>query len=253
MNKLCVVPLLVLAMSCAARAQEDRQPPSTAESIATELTTSAPSDLAGSQSTVVGLSAGLSMSAHASLPTFRKPTADFTFAQPAAKNTASLPASPEPRFVFGGRDDFRWQLGLGISLLKFRSSFFFATGVGTNTSVTYFTNEWFGVEGRITTSFAPTIFLNEHVKYVGYGVGPKIAWRTQKFEPFVHLIVGGAHLVPKIAGESENGFEFQAGGGAGYRFNPRLSVRIVGDWVRTHMYGEWQENAQGALEAVLHF
>jgi hypothetical protein len=120
-------------------------------------------------------------------------------------------------------------------------------------SVTYFTNEWFGFEGRVTTAFAPTIYVNEHVKYVAYGGGPKIAWREQKFEPFVHVIVGGAHILPHTSAGGANGFELQVGGGAGYRFNPRLSARVVIDWVPSRLFGEWQNHVQGALEAVLHF
>lgn len=253
MNKLCVVPLLVLAMSCAARAQEESQSSSITEIAAAAPTGKSDADVDASQPTAMRLSAF--STSETAAPVFRHAPGDFgsgkaaEFATPAEPS----PATPEPRFVFGGRDDFRWQLGLGISLVRFRSSFFYATGVGTNTSLTYFTNEWLGLEGRITTSFAPTIFLNEHVRYLAYGAGPKIAWRRKKFEPFLHAIVGGAHLVPKIAGEGQNGFEFQAGGGAGYRFNPRLSVRVIVDWMKTRMYGQWQDNAQGALEAVLHF
>ena len=158
-----------------------------------------------------------------------------------------IPAPPNPRFVYGSRDDFRWQLGLGISLVRFRSSLYYATGVGTDTSVTYFTNEWLGFEGRITTSFAGTIYQSERVKYLGYGGGPKLAWRAQKFEPFIHGLAGGAHILPQTPLGSQNAAAFQVGGGAGYRFNPRLSTRITVDYVRTHFFGMWQNNAQATL------
>jgi opacity protein-like surface antigen len=172
-----------------------------------------------------------------------------SFAAPAEP----LPAAPEPKFVYGSRDDFRWQLALGISLVRFRSSFYYATGVGTNTSLTYFTNEWFGVEGNLNTAFAPTIFQNEHVKYVSYGGGPKIAWRARKWEPWAHTIVGGVHVLPQTAGHSQNGFGLQVGGGADYRIYPHLSARVELDWVKTHLFGEWQNSAQANLDVVLHF
>jgi len=164
----------------------------------------------------------------------------------------ALPAVPDPKFVYGSRDDFRWQLALGVTVLRFRSSKYYATGIGTNTSLTYFTNEWFGVEGDLSTSFAPTIYQNEHVKYFSYGGGPKIAWRARKWEPWMHAIVGGAHIQPQATG-SRNGFEFMAGGRADYRNFPHLLARVEVDWVRTHLFGEWQNNAQANADIVLHF
>ena len=172
-----------------------------------------------------------------------------SFAAPAEP----LPAAPEPRFVYGSRDDFRWQIALGISLVRFRSSRYYATGVGTNTSITYFTNEWLGVEGSLNTAFAPTIYQNEHVKYVSYGGGPKIAWRARKWEPWAHTIIGGVHVLPQTAGHSQNGFGLQVGGGADYRIYPHLSARVELDWVRTHLFGEWQNSAQANADIVLHF
>jgi opacity protein-like surface antigen len=170
----------------------------------------------------------------------------------AAEPAEATPASPEPRLVFGSRDDFRWQLALGISLIRFRSSHFYATGVGTNTSVTYFTNEWFAFEGNANTSFAPTINHN-HVKFVSYGGGPKIAWRSRQWEPWAHIIAGGMHILPQIAGHSQNGVAFQVGGGVDYRIYPHLSARVEVDWVKTHVFGEWGNSAQANADIVLHF
>lgn len=189
----------------------------------------------------------------------------WTFADPRAASEAWFakssimvppepsPAGPTPKYVYGSRDDFRWQLALGISLIRFRSSLYYATGVGTNTSMTYFTNDWLGVEGNLNTSFAPTINQNQHVKYVSYGGGPKIAWRARKLEPWAHALVGGVHILPQTAGFSQNGFGLQVGGGADYRIYPHLSARLELDWVKTHLFGEWQNNAQANLDIVLHF
>ena len=265
MNKLVVVPLLALMLSCATRAQQQSATFSSLDSSvvgATEANQSAldsqqlslgfpvvdprPLLTAANSQARLNIAASVWMGATSSSVGLDRPT-------PAAVVPDPSPAPPEPRFVFGGRDDFRWQMGLGFSVVRFRSQFYYATGIGTSTSISYYTNDWFGIEGRISTSFAPTIYLNEHVKFVGYGFGPKLAWRQRKFEPFVHAMFGGVHILPQTAAGSANGFEFQAGGGAGYRFNPRLSTRLVADWVRTRLWGQWQDNAQLALEAVLHF
>jgi hypothetical protein len=170
------------------------------------------------------------------------------------RDTAEPPAaSPKPRFVFGGRDDYRWQLGFGIDYLRFRSSIFNASAVGFRTSVSYFTNSWFGIEGSISAAYAPEIFQKEHIKLVLYGGGPKIAWRQRQWEPWLHAIVGGAHEQPRVAGSGRDAFGLQLGGGADYRFNPRFSGRLQGDYVRTSFFSQSQNNFQLSAGLVLHF
>jgi opacity protein-like surface antigen len=161
--------------------------------------------------------------------------------------------SPKPRFVFGGRDDYRWQLALGVSWIRFRSSIFDASGVGTHTAVSYYTNDWFAVEGVVSTGFAPQIFDREHVKFVFYGGGPKIAWRQRRWEPWLHAIVGGMHEMPQTAAGGKNSFAIQAGGGADYRINPRFSGRLEGDYLRSQFFSQSQNNFQLAASLVVHF
>ena len=169
------------------------------------------------------------------------------------ENAEPASPSPQPKFLYGGRDDYRWELGLGASWLRFQSSVYNASAVGINTSVVYFTNDWFGIEGNITAVFAPTIFANEHVKIATYGAGPKIAWRQKQWEPWLHGIFGGAHEQPQIAGQSRNTYAIKAGGGADYRWNPRVSFRLEGDYVRTGFFKQSQNNFQLAGGIVFHF
>ena len=142
MKKLLRVALLVLAAPSVARAQDDRTVFSQAEvSVATGFANNSP--------------ASFKLSDAISWPSAERRFADSTWlAEPRslAAPAEAVPAAPEPKFVFGSRDDFRWQLALGVSVLRFRSSIYYATGVGTNTAVTYFTNEWFGAEGSIITA-----------------------------------------------------------------------------------------------------
>jgi opacity protein-like surface antigen len=184
-----------------------------------------------------------------------------TLAAPAVATALALPLenaepaspSPQPKFLYGGRDDYRWELGLAATWLRFRSSVFNASAVGINTSVVYFTNDWFGVEGNVTAAFAPTILVNEHIKIATYGAGPKIAWRQKKWEPWLHGIFGGAHEQPQIAGQSRNSYALKAGGGADYRWNPRVSFRLEGDYVRTGFFKQGQNNFQLSGGIVFHF
>ena len=142
---------------------------------------------------------------------------------------------------------------IGATWLRFQSSVFNASAVGVNTSVVYFTNDWFGIEGGITAAFAPTIFANEHVKIATYGGGPKIAWRQKQWEPWLHGIFGGARVQPQVAGQSRNSYSIKAGGGADYRWNPRISFRLEGDYVRTGFFKQSQNNFQLAGGIVFHF
>jgi hypothetical protein len=198
------------------------------------------------------LSQPAAAAAFSSAPSFAPPAAPASALGSPAPDASPSP-SPDPKFVYGGRDDFRWQLAIGADWIRFRSSIFNASAVGFNTSVTYFTNEWFGIEGAVSTGFAPQIFDREHVKLLVYGGGPKIAWREKKWEPWVHAIFGGSHEQPQTAGHSRNSYAIEAGGGADYRFNPRLSGRLEADWVRTGFFSQSQNNFQLMGGVVFHF
>jgi hypothetical protein len=200
------------------------------------------------------LAAADTFSAPAAKPAnpFAAPVVATALAQP-LDNAEPASPSPHPRFLYGGRDDYRWQLGIAASWLRFRSSVFNASTVGINTSVVYFTNDWFGVEGAISAVFAPEIYAKEHVKIATYGAGPKIARRARRWEPWLHGIFGGAHEQPQVAGQSRNSYSIKAGGGADYRWNPRISFRLEADYVRTGFFSESQNDFQLAGGMVFHF
>jgi opacity protein-like surface antigen len=180
-----------------------------------------------------------------------------TFATPAAAAVpAALPAAPKPKppkFVFGDRDDYRWQLYVGVEFYRFLSNIYIASLVGTNTTLDYYTNSWFAVEGSVVTGFAPPVVDNEHVKYFGGSGGIRIGGRRNQFEPWAHGLVGGSHLQPQTAGHSKNALSAQAGIGLDYRLNSRLSLRAELDWVYTAFFGQSQNNFQGTTGAVFHF
>jgi hypothetical protein len=172
-------------------------------------------------------------------------------AEPAYADPAT--PSPKPRFVYGGRDDFRWQLGVSLAWVRFNSSVFNVNAIGIKTSVAYFLNEWLGVEGSVTAAFSPTTIGTHHVNLVIYGGGPKVAWRQRRWEPWLHGIIGGAREQPQTAAGSRSSYALEAGGGADYRWNPHLSFRAEGNYLRTGFFGQSQNNFELAGGAVLHF
>jgi opacity protein-like surface antigen len=172
---------------------------------------------------------------------------------PASPGAVPASPAPKPKFVFGDRDDYRWQLGLGVELFRFQSDLINATMVGTNTTLTYFTNTWLGLEGSVGTGFAPEIYDREHVKIFTGSAGVRVGTRRARFEPWGHFQIGGAHLQPQTEGNSKNAFMFLAGLGLDFRVNSRLSLRASADYVRTLFFSQDQNNVQGSLGAVIHF
>jgi opacity protein-like surface antigen len=251
MKRLFVLAALLLGSTCVARAQWTA--PSVANANGNDLL-----DLTATPATKTTLFDPL-FPADALFPPVAMPGG--TFATPTVTKPLALTldtgepaaASPTPKFVFGGRDDYRWQLAFGLDWIRFRSSIFNASAVGVRTAVTYYTNSWFGIEGSVSAAYAPEIFQKEHIKLLLYGAGPKVAWRQRQWEPWLHAIVGGAHEQPQTSAGGRNAFGLQLGGGADYRFNPRFSGRLQGDYVRTSFFSQSQNNFQLTAGLVIHF
>jgi hypothetical protein len=167
--------------------------------------------------------------------------------------TPAAPAVPVPSYDYSARAN-RWQLGLGVALVRFRSSVYYATAVGLNSSLSYFVKDWLAIEGAATSAFAPAVFkAGEDVKYVGYGVGPKITLGHDRFDPWVHVLAGGMHILPQTGVSGENGFEVLAGGGVDYSFVPQFAVRLEADYINSHVFSQSQNYGQAALGVVFHF
>jgi opacity protein-like surface antigen len=193
---------------------------------------------------------------------FLPPAKPFTsFETPVVTTALALPFDPadpaapppKPKFLYSNTDLPRWELGFGFTWIRFNSSIFNASAVGVKTSVAYFTNDWFAIEGNVAAAYAPQIFDREHVKLLVYGIGPKIAWREKKWEPWMHAIVGGAHEQPQTVGNGKNAFAFQVGGGVDYVFNPRFAGRLEGNYIRSYFFSQAQNNYQLGAGIVIHF
>lgn len=171
-------------------------------------------------------------------------------AEPAAAKPAA--PSPDPRFVYGSREDYRWQLSVAFAWVRFRSSVFNSNEFGIKTTVTYFLSDWLGVEGSLTGAFGGSVGAGQNARIGLYGGGPKVAWRQKRWEPWLHGIFGGAHQGPQIVA-GRNSFSMELGGGADYRWNPRVSFRAEADYVRTGFFHQTQNNFLLSSGVVLHF
>jgi opacity protein-like surface antigen len=172
---------------------------------------------------------------------------------PAATPATPAPAPATPKYIFGERDDYRFQLGVGFEYVRFQSSQFNENLLGLNTTLTYFTNSWFGVEGDVVTGFSTGTINGFHAKLVGGLGGIHLGARRAHWEPWVHALVGGSHLQPQTAAGGRTALMALAGGGADLRKNARLSFRFEGDWMYTGYFSQSQDSFQAVAGIVLHF
>ena len=186
-----------------------------------------------------------------SAPLISVPSLSTTLpAEPAAAKPAA--PSPDPRFLYADREDYRWQLSVAFAWVHFRSSVFNSNEFGIKTAVTYFLNDWLGVEGSLTGAFGGSVGASQNARIGVYGGGPKVAWRQKRWEPWLHGIFGGAHQGPQIVA-GRNSFSMQLGGGANYRWNPRVSFQAEADYLHTGFFHQTQNNFLFASGVVLHF
>ena len=195
---------------------------------------------------------------------FLAPELRLSFAEPAAAefaftNIAMPMASPAPapkRHPVSHVDNYRLQIGMCFTYVRFRSTFIHVGMYGLNTVFAYFLNPRLGVEANFTGAFGPHIFNNniDQTRYAGIMGGPKITWRKEGWEPWAHGLVGLAHVNPQLAGVSKNGVALEAGGGVDFPVLDELFwLRIEGDYIRSQLYNTGQNNFQAVVGVVFHF
>ena len=256
MKSLLALPLIMLGISSTARAQE-RPVSATSISAPAMFSPSAPQPVDDDAATRAANSTEPALLAFAAP---RPSLAALSFAISASTSapvpSAAPPADPSPApqttYRYNERD-YRLEIAIGVAIVRFRSSVYSATGVGTHTAAAYYLKDWLAVEGAITTSFAPAIFADEHVKYLGYAAGPKFSLGRARFEPWFHVLAGGIHMIPQTGLGGKNGFEVTAGFGVDYGLSPRIALRGEGDYLRSHLFGEWQNSFQAIAAVVVHF
>jgi hypothetical protein len=262
MTRLLAIPLLVVGLASSVGAQEQAQDPAP---IASSM--NLPGNLANTSaaSAPVPKPAGWTLASLAPPQTsldalFFSSLPDFNPQPVSAGTPRAWPASPSPAAPNPGAFDYaergyRWEISLGFALIRFRTSVYYASLAGFHSSLAYFMTDWIAIEGATNTGFAPEIFDREHVKYLGYGAGPRfsLGYHARRLEPWVHALIGGVHLIPQTALGGQNALELTAGGGVDFLFNPRVSSRLELDYLWSHLFGQQQNSAQGSLGFVFNF
>jgi hypothetical protein len=162
--------------------------------------------------------------------------------------------APAPQRSRLNEDRYSWDLAFGYEYIHFHSAPFNLNLSGVHTDLTYnFTNS-LGIEGNLISAWGGQLD-GERSKYVLYTGGVRLnsGFTRRGFSPWLHALVGGAHLNPQVAREGKNGFALQAGGGVDFVYNNRVSLRGEADYLRTMLYSSTQNNFQLGIGAVIHF
>jgi opacity protein-like surface antigen len=168
---------------------------------------------------------------------------------------SAAPAAPLPPSSFGHYEGYRFQLYEGYSYFRFRSTPFNANLNGLQSSLSYYLNDWFAVEGNTVAAFGTRVLGADRSKSLLFTGGARVAWRDskRKLEPWMHGLVGGLHIIPQTAAGGKTGFAFQGGGGVDYKLSGRASVRVGGDYVRSQLYSQAQNSFQIGGGLVFNF
>ena len=256
MKKWLVVVAMALGLGSGTRAQETAVP-----ALARENDSSSAEPLRAASG---GIAAASSLNSSNTHDYFLAPELKLSFAElvapefGAAKMAAPMasPAQGPKRHTARESDDYRLQIGLGFTYVRFRSAAFDVGLYGLNTSVVYFPSQWLGVEANFTAAFGPHVFNNniDQTRYAGITGGPKILWRKEGWEPWAHALVGIAHVNPQLGDVSKNGVAVQMGGGVDFPvLDGMFWLRIEGDYIRSQLYKMGQDNFQGVVGVVFHF
>jgi hypothetical protein len=122
-----------------------------------------------------------------------------------ALSRASSSAPAQTRGRSGSESRHRLESAVGYAFVKFRSAPINASMNGVNSSLAYYLNNHFAVEGSVTAAFGSEIFDREHTKFLTYTAGAKYIEPRGAWEPWVHLLAGGVHMLPQTADGSHNG------------------------------------------------
>ena len=186
-------------------------------------------------------------------------------AAPAIASSTTVLASPAR---YPASELPKWQIGINYQYVRFRSGTSFGMH-GFNTSITRYANEWFGLEGDVGAVFGdtpssggpgPFVQGGLRAKLLVYAAGPHLAYRrSDKVEPWVHAVFGGAHFRftqtgPPTANLSQtDAFAYAVGGGFDFRLGPHVFWRVQGDFLGTRFFDTWQKNVSAQSGLVFNF
>jgi hypothetical protein len=172
-----------------------------------------------------------------------------------APTKLTLPfATPAPKPHARRVREYSFEIGIEFTYVRFRSQAIDVGLYGLNTDFAYFPRKWLGAEANFTGAVGPHVFggNSDQSRYAAITGGPKIIWHQEGWTPWLHALGGVVHVNPQVAGSSKHGGAFELGGGLDFPVGP-LAWRVEGDYIRSQLYSQGQNNFQVCTGIVLQF
>jgi opacity protein-like surface antigen len=175
----------------------------------------------------------------------------------------SVVAQDFPRVeVFGGYSFFRMPS-------EFSASYAYTTEQanlsGWNLNATGNLTRWLGVDADFGGYHGNANALYWHsptpVNYLqdfdihSYMFGPRLSYRTNKFTPFAHLLIGGVSIgsIP-VENSSQKSFGWAVGGGCDIRVANRFAIRAIqADFIKSSLTYNGENNLRLSTGVVVRF
>jgi hypothetical protein len=159
--------------------------------------------------------------------------------------TATLAAEPAPAAAskMSSGSDYPWQVGANFTYQRFDIGAGNSNLYGIQTSVArWIADSPVGIEGTVSATFGratPTV----REQLVFYGGGIKVGKREGKYQPWAHLLFGGAHdrFNQGIGPAAFNTWGLLGGGGVDMQWRSHISWRGQVDFLGTHFGGVFQK------------
>lgn len=144
-----------------------------------------------------------------------------------------------------GLIDPKIELSVGSNLVHFAT----APSVnlaGVNLSGQYRWTNWFGLAGEFDAGFGSGASARTIL------VGPELSIPRQRYSPFAHIMIGGAHLSQKSS--SDAAFASEIGGGVVMNVEGKISWKLAEfDYVPTYFHNGRQDNFRFGTGLIFRF
>jgi hypothetical protein len=124
-------------------------------------------------------------------------------------------------------------------------------GSGWEAALTGNLNDWFGLKADLGGNYKSVGGFEAREYNVLFG--PQLSHRVDKFNVFVHGLLGVAHASAD-GGPSSTGAGWVIGGGADYNLNSNFAIRPVQlDYHGAHLFSNTQKDARYSVGLVFRF
>jgi opacity protein-like surface antigen len=145
------------------------------------------------------------------------------------------------------------QIGVGFTFVSFNElPATTLNNVGVNGSVVYY-HDYVGVEAQVSDAFGSQGGKTSQMLFAGGGVRFSLADAEHPLRPWVHMLIGDAHVTPQTTYGSDSALGYKVG--AGVDFTPRhgrIGFRVGADMFGANFFKTYQLSPEVSAGIVLH-